>query len=62
MPINENINIEGTGDNVEINGMNNNNYNNLGVIEKPQPIINVVQPKTEVKTGKSNGGMVSGKK
>ena len=43
---NENINIEGTGDNVEINGMNNNNYNNLGVIEKPQPIINVVQPKT----------------
>ncbi len=56
---NENINIEGTGDNVEINGMNNNNYNNLGVIEKPQPIINVVQPKTGVKTG-NNGGMVSG--
>ena len=56
---NENINIEGTGDNVEISGMNNNNYNNLGVIEKPQPIINVVQPKTGVKTG-NNGGMVSG--
>jgi len=55
---NENINIEGTGDNVEINGMNNNNYNNLGAIEKQQPIINVVQPKTGVKTG-NNGGMVS---
>ena len=42
---NEGVDIEGTGDNVEISGMNNNNYNNLGVTEKPQPIINVVQPK-----------------
>ena len=56
---NENINIEGTGDNVEINGMNNNNFQNLGTVDKPKPIVNVIPASTGTTTN-ANGGMASG--
>ena len=56
---NENINIEGNGDNVDISSMKNNNFDNLGPVAKKDPIITFVQPNSQMGTG-NNGGMTSG--
>ena len=53
---NEGIDITGNGDNVQINGTNNNNFQNLGQITQPKPIVTVIRPNNGGQTVNGGGG------